>query len=178
MEPPPSVPSASVVMPPATAAPAPPDDPPEVYSRFHGFGVTPQSVNAMGGFKAQGRDDEVAESIRADAVAVAAAGAFSIVIEGTVEPLAAALTEELPVPTIGIGASPKCDGQILVIDDILGVFQDFTPRFVKRYADLADQISDAAATYADEVRRGLFPTTEHTFGGKPKPAGTGTGTGG
>ena len=90
----------------------------------------------------------------------------------------AALTEELPVPTIGIGASPKCDGQILVIDDILGVFQDFTPRFVKRYADLADQISDAAATYADEVRRGLFPTPEHTFGGKPKPAGTGTGTGG
>ena len=141
-------------------------------------GLMPQRLHAMGGFKAQGRDDEVAESIRADAVAVAAAGAFSIVIEGTVEPLDAALTEELPVPTIGIGASPKCDGQILVIDDILGVFQDFTPRFVKRYADLADQISDAAATYADEVRRGLFPTTEHTFGGKPKPAGTGTGTGG
>ena len=137
-------------------------------------GLMPQRLHAMGGFKAQGRDDAVAASIRRDAIAVAEAGAFSVVIEGTVEPLAAALTQEVAIPTIGIGASPKCDGQILVIDDILGLFQDFTPRFVKRYAELGEQISEVAASYADDVRRGMFPGPEHVFGGKPKPAGTGT----
>jgi 3-methyl-2-oxobutanoate hydroxymethyltransferase len=140
-------------------------------------GLMPQRLHAMGGFKAQGRDDAMAEKIRADAHAVAEAGAFAIVIEGTVEPLAAALTRELEVPTIGIGASVACDGQVLVIDDVLGLFADFTPRFVKRYAELADSIGEAAAAYAEDVRERRFPGPEHIFGGKPKPAG-GTGTAG
>ena len=139
------------------------------------IGLMPQRLHAMGGFKAQGRDDAMAERIRADAHAVAEAGAFAIVIEGTVEPLAAALTAELEVPTIGIGASVACDGQVLVIDDVLGVFDEFTPRFVKRYANLGEQIAEAAAAYADDVRHRRFPGPEHVFGGKPKPTGrTGT----
>jgi 3-methyl-2-oxobutanoate hydroxymethyltransferase len=100
----------------------------------------------------------------ADAAAIAAAGAFAIVIEGTVEPVARAITEKVPVPTIGIGASPVCDGQILVTDDLLGVFTKFKPRFVKRYAELAALISAAAETYAADVRARRFPGKEHCFG--------------
>jgi 3-methyl-2-oxobutanoate hydroxymethyltransferase len=100
----------------------------------------------------------------ADAAAIAAAGAFAIVIEGTVEPVARAITEKVPVPTIGIGASPVCDGQILVTDDLLGVFTEFKPRFVKRYAELAALISAAAEAYAADVRARRFPGKEHCFG--------------
>jgi 3-methyl-2-oxobutanoate hydroxymethyltransferase len=99
----------------------------------------------------------------ADAKAVAAAGAFAVVVEGTVEPVAALITAEIPIPTIGIGASPQCDGQVLVIDDVLGTFNDFVPRFVKRYAELGPIISDAAASYAADVRARAFPGVVHTF---------------
>ncbi len=129
-------------------------------------GLMPQSVNAAGGFKVQGRDRQQAERVSADAAAIAEAGAFSIVIEGTVEPVARAITEAVPVPTIGIGASPMCDGQILVIDDVLGLFAQFTPRFVKRYAELAPLITAAAAEYAADVRARRFPGPEHCFGTK------------
>ena len=127
-------------------------------------GLMPQSVNAAGGFKIQGRDRARADQLATDAAAIAEAGAFSIVIEGTVEPVARAITERVPVPTIGIGASPACDGQILVIDDLLGIFTEFKPRFVKRYAELAPLISAAAEAYAAEVRARSFPGKEHCFG--------------
>jgi len=127
-------------------------------------GLMPQSVHAAGGFKVQGRALEQAEAVIADAAAIAEAGAFSIVIEGTVEPVARAITERVAAPTIGIGASPACDGQILVTDDLLGVYTEFTPRFVKRYAELAPLISAAAAGYAADVRARRFPGTEHCFG--------------
>jgi 3-methyl-2-oxobutanoate hydroxymethyltransferase len=130
------------------------------------IGLMPQSVNAAGGFRVQGRDDQQAARLSADAAAIAEAGAFSLVIEGTVEPVARAITEAVPVPTIGIGASPMCDGQILVIDDVLGVFTQFKPRFVKRYAELAPLISAAAAGYAADVRTRHFPGPEHCFGMK------------
>ena len=100
-------------------------------------GLQPQSVNALGGFRAQGRSEPRPTRVVADAHAIAEAGAFAIVVEGTVEPVARSITEKVPVPTIGIGASPACDGQILVTEDILGLFGEFTPRFVKRYAELA-----------------------------------------
>jgi 3-methyl-2-oxobutanoate hydroxymethyltransferase len=129
-------------------------------------GLMPQSVNAAGGFKVQGRSEEQAERVAADAAAIADAGAFSIVIEGTIERVARAITAALPVPTIGIGASPACDGQILVTDDVLGVFTEFTPRFVKRYAQLAPLISAAAEAYAEDVRARRFPGPEHCFGTK------------
>jgi 3-methyl-2-oxobutanoate hydroxymethyltransferase len=127
-------------------------------------GLKPQSVNAAGGFRVQGRGREQAERVTADAKAVAEAGAFSIVIEGTLEPVARAITEAVAVPTIGIGASPACDGQILVTDDVLGLFSQFKPRFVKRYAELSGAISAAAAAYADDVRARRFPGPEHIYG--------------
>jgi 3-methyl-2-oxobutanoate hydroxymethyltransferase len=129
-------------------------------------GLMPQSVHAAGGFKVQGRGQHQAERVAADAAAIAEAGAFSIVIEGTVETVARAITERVPVPTIGIGASPACDGQILVTDDVLGTFTEFTPRFVKRYAELAPLISAAAEAYAEDVRARRFPGPEHCFGTK------------
>jgi 3-methyl-2-oxobutanoate hydroxymethyltransferase len=127
-------------------------------------GLMPQSVRAAGGFKVQGRGRDQAAEVMTDAVAVAEAGAFAIVVEGTVEPVARAITEKVPVPTIGIGASPACDGQILVTDDLLGVFTEFTPRFVKRYAELAPLISAATEAYAADVRARRFPAKEHCFG--------------
>lgn len=133
-------------------------------------GLTPQSVHSLGGFRAQGRDTAQAQDIIADAQAIAAAGAFSIVLEGTVEPVARDVTQSVPVPIIGIGASPACDGQVLVVDDILGVFQEFTPKFVKRYAEVGSVIADAAARYAADVRARRFPGPEHCFGAAPKPA--------
>lgn len=129
-------------------------------------GLMPQSVNTAGGFRVQGRGERQAERVMADATAIADAGAFAIVIEGTIEPVARSITAALPVPTIGIGASPACDGQILVIDDVLGVFTEFTPRFVKRYAELAPLISAAAEAYAADVRARRFPGPEHCFGTK------------
>ena len=133
------------------------------------IGLKPQAVHVAGGYRAHGRVDEEAAAIHADARAVAEAGAFAVVVEGTVEPLARSVTEEIAIPTIGIGASPFCDGQVLVIDDVLGLFSDFTPKFVKRYANLAGAVSEAAATYAAEVRSRAFPAPEHCFGvAKPK----------
>jgi 3-methyl-2-oxobutanoate hydroxymethyltransferase len=127
-------------------------------------GLMPQSVNAAGGFKVQGRGRDEAERVSADTAAIAEAGAFALVIEGTVEPVARAITAAVPIPTIGIGASPACDGQILVTDDVLGVFTDFKPRFVKRYAELAPVIAAAAQAYAEDVRTRHFPGPEHCFG--------------
>ena len=126
-------------------------------------GLMPQSVNVAGGFRATGRTDDEAAKVTADAHAVAAAGAFAIVLEGTLEPVAAAITQAVTIPTIGIGASAECDGQVLVIDDVLGTFNDFTPRFVKRYAELGPDISRAAAAYAADVRARRFPGPENTF---------------
>jgi 3-methyl-2-oxobutanoate hydroxymethyltransferase len=126
-------------------------------------GLMPQSVNALGGFRVQGKTLEEASIVRADARAIAAAGAFALVIENTVEALAAALTAELPVPTIGIGASPACDGQILVTEDMVGLGGSFTPRFVKRYAALGEELADAAQRYAEDVRARRFPGPEHCY---------------
>jgi len=129
-------------------------------------GLMPQSVNTAGGFKVQGRGQQQADRVSADATAITDAGAFSLVIEGTVEPVARTITEAIPVPTIGIGASPMCDGQILVTDDLLGLFTQFKPRFVRRYADLAPLIAAAAEAYAADVRARRFPGPEHCFGMK------------
>jgi 3-methyl-2-oxobutanoate hydroxymethyltransferase len=126
-------------------------------------GLMPQSVNVAGGFRATGRTDNEAAKVTADAHAVSDAGAFAVVVEGTLEPVAAAITRAIAIPTIGIGASAACDGQVLVIDDVLGMFNDFTPRFVKRYAAVGEEISRAAAAYAGEVRARVFPAPEHTF---------------
>ena len=129
-------------------------------------GLMPQAVNAAGGFKVQGRSQQQAQRVAADAAAIAEAGAFSLVIEGTVEPVARAITQAVAIPTVGIGASPMCDGQILVTDDVLGLFTQFKPRFVKRYAELAAIITSAAAEYAADVRARRFPAPEHCFGTK------------
>jgi 3-methyl-2-oxobutanoate hydroxymethyltransferase len=126
-------------------------------------GLQPQSVNAYGGYGARGRAEAEAEGILADARAVAEAGAFATVVEGVVEPLARQITAAVPIPTIGIGASAVCDGQILVSEDAFGLFADFVPRFVKRYADLAGTVSAAASAYAEEVRARRFPGPEHTY---------------
>lgn len=131
-------------------------------------GLKPQAVNAAGGFRAHGRNEDEAAAIRADARAVTEAGAFCVVVEGTVEPVARALTDEIAIPTIGIGASPSCDGQVLVSEDLLGLFSDFTPKFVRRYADLSPTISDAVGRFAADVRSRAFPGLDNCFG-VPKP---------
>jgi 3-methyl-2-oxobutanoate hydroxymethyltransferase len=132
-------------------------------------GLKPQSVRAMGGYTVQGRGEDGAQRVLDDAKAVAEAGAFCIVVEGTMEPVARALTAAVDVPTIGIGASVACDGQVLVTEDILGLFTDFTPRFVKRYADIGAEIEAAARAYAEDVRTRAFPSDEHCFGSKRGP---------
>lgn len=126
------------------------------------IGLTPQAVNALGGYAARGRSDAEQAKIVADGKAVAEAGAFALVIEGVVEPIAVTLTQSLAIPTIGIGASARCDGQVLVTEDMVGMFER-VPRFVKRYADMAGLIGDAAARYADEVRARSFPGQEQTY---------------
>ncbi|MBL8628092.1 MAG: 3-methyl-2-oxobutanoate hydroxymethyltransferase [Rhodospirillaceae bacterium] len=131
-------------------------------------GLTPQSVNQFGGYRTRGRSTVEADNIAADAQAVADAGAFAVVIEGTMEPLARSITENVPIPTIGIGASPACDGQVLVAEDMLGLFSDFTPKFVKRYADLGSQVTKAVQTYAADVRARRFPGPEHVVTAKAK----------
>ena len=125
-------------------------------------GLTPQAVNTLGGYGARGRSDAEAAKILSDGKAVAGAGAFAVVVEGVIEPIAIALTEALAIPTIGIGASAQCDGQVLVAEDMLGMFER-VPRFVKRYADMAGLISETAATYAGEVRSRAFPGAEQTY---------------
>ena len=135
-------------------------------------GLTPQAVNALGGYRSRGHEAAEREKILRDGIAVAQAGVYSLVVEGVAESLARELTEKVPVPTIGIGASPACDGQILVIDDMLGLFAEFTPKFVKRYRMLGDEIRAAAREYADDVHQGRFPAAEHTYTGprRTKPA--------
>ena len=135
------------------------------------IGLMPQSVNAAGGFGVQGKTDDGARRIRADASAIADAGAFAIVIENTVEALASSLSQELKVPTIGIGASPACDGQILVTEDIVGLGGDFTPRFAKRYAEFGEQLNKAVGQYAEDVRARRFPAAEHCFTPEAKRSG-------
>lgn len=132
-------------------------------------GLQPQSVHAYGGFGARGREATEAGAILADARAVADAGAFAMVVEGVVEPLAREVTAAVAVPTIGIGASVACDGQILVTEDLLGLFETFTPRFVRRYAELGGVIRDAVAAYADDVRERRFPGTENTYAPRRQP---------
>ena len=125
-------------------------------------GLVPQAVNQLGGYNARGRSKAEAAKIVADAVAVDKAGAFAIVVEGVVEPLAVEVTRTVACPTIGIGASAQCDGQVLVTDDMLGMFER-VPRFVKRYEAIAETISGAAARYAEEVRARTFPGIEQTY---------------
>ena len=127
------------------------------------IGLMPQHHNSVGGFKTQGKDAQARKTILADAKAVADAGAFAVVLEGVVESLAREITRSIAIPTIGIGASPSCDGQVLVVDDMLGMFEH-SARFVKKFANLRGTISDAARTYASEVREGKFPTDAQCYG--------------
>ncbi len=126
-------------------------------------GLTPQSVHRMGGYRVQGREEVQRQRLRDDARAVQEAGAFSVVLEGIPAELAGEITEELAIPTIGIGAGPRCDGQVLVMQDLLGLFDEFRPKFVKRFGELKKPVRDAVRAYADEVRRGKFPGKEHSF---------------
>lgn len=125
-------------------------------------GLTPQAVNQLGGYNARGRSQAEADKIVADARALADAGAFAIVVEGVVEPIAVAVTEAVACPVIGIGGSARCDGQVLVSEDMLGLFER-VPRFVKRYAELGEAIEEAVATYAQDVRARRFPGIEQTY---------------
>jgi 3-methyl-2-oxobutanoate hydroxymethyltransferase len=130
-------------------------------------GLTPQAINVLGSFRAQGREEADWARIEADTIAVAEAGAFSVVIEAVAEPLARKLTEAVSIPTIGIGASVACDGQVLVMEDMLGL-SPRVPKFVKRYGDLGPGIDKAIADYAAEVRARTFPSPEHVYGMKVK----------
>jgi 3-methyl-2-oxobutanoate hydroxymethyltransferase len=127
-------------------------------------GLTPQAVNILGGYGVRGKSEEEARSIVEDAVAVAQAGAFSIVIEGVLESIAVEITNKVDCPTIGIGASAQCDGQVLVTDDMLGMFER-VPKFVKRYQDMAGVVSGAVQEYADQVRSRSFPTDDQIYAG-------------
>ena len=127
------------------------------------IGLTPQSVHRMGGYKVQGRDDAQACQLLADARAVEEAGAFSVVLEGIPAGLAKEITASLSIPTIGIGAGVDCDGQVLVIHDILGLCEKYSPKFVKKYADVSGTIRDGIGSYIKEVKQGEFPTDEHSF---------------
>ncbi|MCX8568178.1 MULTISPECIES: 3-methyl-2-oxobutanoate hydroxymethyltransferase [Hyphomicrobiales] len=127
------------------------------------IGLLPQSVEKEGGYKIKGRSEANAEALYVDAKAVEAAGAFSTVIEGTIEPVAAEITRRIAIPTIGIGASAACDGQVLVTDDAIGLTVDRVPKFVKEYAHLRDIVAAAAAAYASDVRSRTFPAPEHLF---------------
>ncbi|MER8940352.1 3-methyl-2-oxobutanoate hydroxymethyltransferase [Mesorhizobium sp. M0915] len=130
-------------------------------------GLTPQAINVLGGYKVQGRGRD-GDRILRDAVAVAESGSFSVLLEKVAEPLARRITEEVTIPTIGIGASAACDGQVLVVDDILGMFTGFRPKFVKRYAELGSEAEAAIAAYAADVRGGRFPAAEHLSADAPQ----------
>ena len=132
------------------------------------IGLMPQYLNTMGGFKAQGMSDETAEIIYQDALSQEQAGAFAVVIEGTAEPLARRITQALSIPTIGIGASPECDGQILVAEDIFNLTPNRIPKFAHQFSDVQAAIREGVAAYANEVREGTFPTLDHCFGVKKK----------
>lgn len=135
------------------------------------LGLTPQSVHEFGGFRVQGREDAAAERLRQDALQLQEAGAYAVVLEGIPAALARQISQSLAIPTIGIGAGVGCDGQVLVMQDLLGLDDRFKPRFVKRYAELAGVVRDAFTTFAREVREGTFPDQEHSFGGgAPSPS--------
>lgn len=127
------------------------------------IGLTPQSVNAFGGFKVQGKTVETAKKIIEDAKAVEKAGAFAVVLEGIPAPLADIITNMLRIPTIGIGASGNCSGQVLVYQDMAGMFSDFVPKFVKRYENIGDKMTAAFKKYDEEVKNGIFPSEEYTY---------------
>ena len=127
------------------------------------LGLTPQSVHALGGYRVQGRDEKTAERLKDDAKALEDAGAFAIVLELVPAPLASQITKALTIPTIGIGAGPACDGQVLVLHDMLGLNDRFGAKFVKRYAALAEEVREAVQLYAAEVREGRYPGPEHSF---------------
>ena len=127
------------------------------------IGLTPQSVNAFGGFKVQGRDELAAKKLIEDALAVEDAGAFAVVLEGVPSKLASLITKKLTIPTIGIGAGASCDGQVLVYQDMLGMFSDFTPKFVKKYENIGEKMKNAFSNYIDEVKTEVFPSEEHSF---------------
>ncbi len=131
-------------------------------------GLTPQSVHAMGGFRVQGKTEDAAARVLADAQAVAEAGAFALVLEGIPSDLAATIQKAIDIPTIGIGAGPACDGQVLVCYDLLGLTPDLRPRFVKRYAEFFEEGKEAAQRYCNEVKSGAFPAPEHGFGNVKK----------
>jgi 3-methyl-2-oxobutanoate hydroxymethyltransferase len=132
------------------------------------LGLTPQSVHAFGGFKVQARDEHTAARLRDEALQLEQAGCYSIVLEGIPAPLATEVSAALSIPTIGIGAGNGCDGQVLVMQDLLGLDDSFKPKFVKRYAELAEPIRAAFSAYASEVRSRAFPSVEHTFAAKAK----------
>lgn len=127
------------------------------------IGLTPQSINAFGGFKVQGKSEAAAKKLLEDAKAVEEAGAFAVVIEGVPAKIAALITEQLHIPTIGIGAGKDCDGQVLVYQDMLGMFSDFTPKFVKCYANIGEVMKEAFQNYIKEVQDGIFPAEENTY---------------
>jgi 3-methyl-2-oxobutanoate hydroxymethyltransferase len=127
------------------------------------LGLTPQSVHALGGYRVQGRDERSAERLKVDATALEQAGAFAVVLELVPAPLASQISKALTIPTIGIGAGPACDGQVLVLPDMLGLNEQFTAKFVKRYAALAEDVREAVTLYAAEVREGRYPGPEHSF---------------
>ena len=127
------------------------------------IGLTPQSINAFGGFKVQGKTEAAAQKLIDDALAVQDAGAFAVVLECVPEKLAILVTEKLDIPTIGIGAGNGCDGQVLVYADMLGMFSDFTPKFVKRFAEIGPQMTDGFKAYIKEVKDGTYPSAEHTY---------------
>ena len=127
------------------------------------LGLTPQSVNAFGGFKVQGKNELAAKQLIEDAVLLEKAGAFSIVLEGIPEKVAELITKAVSIPTIGIGAGKHCDGQILVYQDMLGMFNDFVPKFVKQYANIGNVMKEAIGSYVKEVQEGTFPEQKHTF---------------
>jgi len=127
------------------------------------IGLTPQSIHRMGGYRVQGKKQEQAEKLLEDARAVAEAGAFAVVLEGIPQELAARITAALAIPTIGIGAGASCDGQVLVIHDILGLCEKYSPKFVKKYADIRETITAAVNSYIADVRTGAFPGEEHSF---------------
>jgi 3-methyl-2-oxobutanoate hydroxymethyltransferase len=137
------------------------------------IGLTPQSVHAMGGFKVQGRGAEAAERLLDDAKAQEDAGAFALLLEGIPSELAARITETVKIPTVGIGAGPHCDGQVLVCYDFLGMYPDLRPRFVKRFAELGEAIVNATRAYVAEVQSGAFPSDAHSFGAAPRGEVTG-----
>ena len=127
------------------------------------IGLTPQSATMLGGFRAQGKTAEKARRLLEDAVALEDAGCFSLVLEAVPAPVAEQISERLSIPTLGIGSGPRCDGQVLVLHDVLGLYEGRSPKFAKRYADLSTEIRGALERFADEVRSGAFPTEEHTY---------------